>query len=144
MAGWWASANAGPLMPEEAWRRVSGLAGPGIELRRSVADLGAALRAARASVSQGGYNTALEVIRSGVPGLIVPYATPEEDEQTRRAHRLERIGAVRVLPAERLGSATLAAEVRRLLAFEPRPTSVDLDGARSTGRLLDELLSVPA
>ena len=120
------------------------MAGPGVELRRSVADLGAELRAARASVSQGGYNTALEVIRSGVPGLIVPYATPEEDEQTRRALRLERLGAVRVLPAERLGSATLAAEVRRLLAFTPRRASVDLDGARRTGRLLDELLAVPA
>ena len=50
-------------------------------------------RAPRASVSQGGYNTALEVVRSGVPALVVPYATPEEDEQTRRARRLERLGA---------------------------------------------------
>jgi predicted glycosyltransferase len=132
---------AGPLLPEDAWQRLRALAGPGIELRRSVADLGAELRTARASVSQGGYNTALEVIRCGVPGLIVPYATPEEDEQTRRAHRLERLGAVRVLPAERLGSATLAAEVRRLLSFEPRPASVDLDGARRTGCLLDGLLA---
>ena len=39
-----------------------------IELRRTVEDLGAELRGARASVSQGGYNTALEVLRSGVPG----------------------------------------------------------------------------
>ncbi|MEA2320058.1 MAG: hypothetical protein QOD44_4247 [Solirubrobacteraceae bacterium] len=132
---------AGPLMPEDAWQRLSALTGAGIELRRSVPDLGAELRAARASVSQGGYNTALEVIRSGVPGLIVPYATPEEDEQTRRAYRLERLGAVRVLPAERLGRATLAAAVRRLLAFEPRPASVDLEGARRSGRLLEELLA---
>jgi predicted glycosyltransferase len=71
----------------------------------------------------------------------VPYATREEDEQTRRARRLERLGAVRVLPAERLGAVTLAAEIRRLLAFEPRPASVDLEGARRTGRLLDELLA---
>jgi predicted glycosyltransferase len=130
---------AGPLLPEAAWRRLGALGRPGLELRRSVADLGVELGAARASVSQGGYNTALEVIRSGVPGLIVPYGTPEEDEQTRRAERLERLGAVRVLPGERLGSATLAAAVRRLLAFEPRPASVDLDGARRTGYVLDAL-----
>ena len=129
---------AGPLLPDDAWRRVRALAGPGIEVRRTVADLGAELRAARASVSQGGYNTALEVLRAGVPGLIVPYATAEEDEQTRRARRLERLGAVRVLAAERLPS--LAAELRRLLSFEPRAASVDLDGARRTARLLDELL----
>jgi predicted glycosyltransferase len=132
---------AGPLLAEDAWRRLRALAGPGVELRRSVADLGTELRSARASISQGGYNTALEVVRSGVPGLIVPYATREEDEQTRRARRLERLGAVRVLPAERLGAVTLAAEIRRLLAFEPRPASVDLEGARRTGRLLDELLA---
>jgi predicted glycosyltransferase len=130
---------AGPLLPEDAFQRLRALAGPGVELRRTVADLGTELRAARASVSQGGYNTALEVVRSGTPGLIVPYATAEEDEQTRRARRLERLGAVRVLAAERL--PTLAAEVRRLLSFEPRTTSVDLDGARRTGDLLDEILS---
>jgi predicted glycosyltransferase len=136
----------GPLLPEDAWQRLTALAGPGVELRRTVADLGAELRAARASVSQGGYNTALEVVRSGVPGLIVPYATPEEDEQTRRARRLERLGAVRVLAAEQLARASLAIEVRRLLAFRPRPASVDLDGARRTGEVLDELLagSLPA
>ena len=131
---------AGPLLPEDAWQRVCALAGPEIELRRTVADLGAELRGARASVSQGGYNTALEVVRSGVPGLIVPYATPEEDEQTRRARRLERRGAVRVLAAERLAPATLAAEVRRLLTFEPRTAGVDLEGARRTGHLLEGLL----
>jgi len=136
----------GPLLPEDAWRRLTALAGPDVELRRTVGDLGAELRAARASVSQGGYNTALEVVCSGVPGLIVPYSTPEEDEQTRRARRLERLGAVRVLAAERLARASLAVEVRRLLAFRPRPASVDLDGARRTGDVLDELLagSLPA
>ena len=131
----------GPLLPDDAWQRVSALAGPGVELRRTVADLGAELRAARASVSQGGYNTALEVVRSGVPGLIVPYATPEEDEQTRRARRLERLGAVRVLAAERLAGSTLAAEVRRLLTFEPSAAGVDLEGARRSGHLLEGLLA---
>ena len=131
----------GPLLPEDAWRRVCAQAGPEVELRRTVADLGAELRGARASVSQGGYNTALEVVRSGVPGLIVPYATAEEDEQTRRARRLERRGAVRVLAAERLAPATLAAEVRRLLTFEPRAAAVDLEGARRTGHLLEGLLA---
>ena len=120
--------------PAPARRRVAARCarwrGRRLELRRTVPDLGAELRAARASVSQGGYNTALEVVRSGVPGAAVPYATPEEDEQTRRARRLERLGAVRVLAPERLVAATLAAELRRLLAFEPRPASVDLEGAR--------------
>jgi predicted glycosyltransferase len=134
----------GPLLPDAAWERVSALAGPGIELRRTVADLGAELRGARASVSQGGYNTALEVLQAGVPGLIVPYATPEEDEQLRRARRLERLGAVRVLAPGRLGRSALARELRRLLSFEPRAAEIDLDGARRTGDVLVDLVSVPA
>ena len=43
---------AGPLLPDAAWERLRALAGPEVELRRTVADLGAELRAARASVSQ--------------------------------------------------------------------------------------------
>jgi predicted glycosyltransferase len=131
----------GPLLPEAAWERVAAAAGPGVELRRTVQDLGAELRGARASVSQAGYNTALEVVRSGVPGLLVPYATPEEDEQLRRARRLERLGAVRVLPPGELSAGTLATEVAALRDFVPRAAGMELDGARRTTRLLAALLA---
>jgi predicted glycosyltransferase len=126
----------GPLLPADAWERLTEIAGPDVELRRTVADLGAELQTARASISQGGYNTALEVVRSGVPGLIVPYATPEEDEQTRRADRLARLGAVRVLDPGRLSAETLGAAARTLLHFEPSPADIDFGGAERTAGLL--------
>jgi predicted glycosyltransferase len=126
----------GPLLPDDAWERLKSLERPGLELRRTVPDLGAELAGARASISQAGYNTALEVLRSRVPALLVPYATPEEDEQTRRARRLERLGAVRVLDDE----SGLAQELPALLAFRPRPASVDLDGAPRTAELLTAML----
>jgi predicted glycosyltransferase len=131
---------AGPLLPADAFERLGALAGPGVELRRTVQDLGAELRSARASVSQGGYNTALEVVRSGVPALLVPYETPEEDEQVRRAARLERLGAVRVLRAARLDE--LAAELPRLLRFTPARAPLALDGAARSAALLAELLEL--
>ncbi len=96
-------------------------------------DLGAELAGARASISQAGYNTTLEVVASGVPALLVPYATPEEDEQTRRARRLERLGAVQVATVERLADALPA-----LLEFTPRPATVDLGGARRTAELVSD------
>ena len=71
----------------------------------------------------------------------MPYATPEEDEQLRRARRLEALGAVRVLPPDRLARSTLAAELRRLLSFEPSPAAVDLYGARRTGEVLAGLVA---
>jgi hypothetical protein len=102
------------------------------------------LRRAAASVSQCGYNTALEVVRAGLPALVVPYATPEEDEQLRRARRLERLGALRVLDPERLDAETLAVAVESLLSFDPLPPAIDLDGARRTADLLWQMAPVVA
>jgi predicted glycosyltransferase len=71
---------------------------------------------------------------------VVPYATEQEDEQTRRARRLERLGALRVLDPVRLDPFVLAREIERLLSFTPRPAAIDADGARRTARIVWELL----
>ena len=135
-------AIAGPLMPREAYERLRARAAgvPGLELVRSVPDLAAELTAASAAVSQGGYNTTLEIVRARVPALVVPYVTPEEDEQLRRARRLERLGALRVLDPGRLDAAGLAREIARLPAFEPTRPAIDLDGGMGTCRELWELI----
>ena len=99
---------AGPLMPEDAFRNLTPV--PAGDPHRgdcprggaSVPDLGAELARASGSVSQCGYNTALEILRARVPALVVPYATPEEDEQMRRARRLERLGVLNVTDLDRL------------------------------------------
>ena len=96
-----------------------------MELLRSVPDLAAELSQARASISQCGYNTALDLVRTGVPALVVPYATPEEDEQTRRARRLEQLGVLKV-------ATHINGDIDALLEFTPRPASLDLDGAART------------
>jgi predicted glycosyltransferase len=130
----------GPFLPERAWDRLRAAAerqSP-VELVRTVPDLADELRRAAASVSQCGYNTALDLVRAGVPALVVPYATTEEDEQRRRARRLRRLGLVRVLEPERLEPATLAREILRLGEFEPQRAQIDLDGAATTCRLLRE------
>jgi predicted glycosyltransferase len=93
---------------------------------RSVPDLAEELSRAKASISQCGYNTALDLLRSHVPALVVPYATPEEDEQTRRAQRLEALGLV----------ITGEIDYERLLGFQPGEAQLDLDGAEATTELL--------
>jgi predicted glycosyltransferase len=132
---------AGPFLPDEAWTSLQDAARgvPGLALHRFLPDLGGELRGASASISQCGYNTALDLVRARVPALVVPFAEAREDEQTRRARRLERLGAVRVLEAERLDPPTLALEIHDLLRFRPRPVSLDVDGARASTALLDRL-----
>jgi predicted glycosyltransferase len=134
---------AGPFLPDEAWDALSDQTTEGVELRRFVPDLGERLRSATASVSQCGYNTALDVVRAGVPALVVPFAEGREDEQTRRAGRLAGQGAVRVLAAARLEPETLAAEMQALLEFTPRRLELDFGGAETSTRLLTELVREP-
>jgi predicted glycosyltransferase len=110
---------------------------PGVELRRFAPDLGARLASAAASVSQCGYNTTPELLRAGLPSLVVPFAERGEDEQTRRAARLERRGALRVLAPDRLEPSTLAREIRALLDFRPRQIDLDCGGAETSTALLE-------
>lgn len=121
---------AGPLMPQADYEELQRTTPKNVELIRSVPDLPAELSKARASISQCGYNTALDLLRTRVPALVVPYATPEEDEQTRRARRLEQLGVLQV-------ATHINGDLPRLLAFTPNPnTTLDLDGAANTRDLL--------
>jgi predicted glycosyltransferase len=130
---------AGPFCPPAAWETLSARRQEGLELVHSTPDLAEELREAAASVSQCGYNTALAVVRARVPALVVPYATEEEDEQRRRAERLAELGALRALAPEALTPAALAAAVAELPDFQPAATELDLDGARTSARLLSHL-----
>jgi predicted glycosyltransferase len=136
---------AGPLCDEPTWQRLvtASRSDPSIRIRRSVTDLSAQMAASRLSISQCGYNTALDIVRAGVPALVVPFADGGETEQTDRARRLEALGALRVLPADRLNALTLAGAIEETLAFEPAPLALDLDGANGTARLVRALVRGP-
>jgi predicted glycosyltransferase len=133
----------GPYFPDAPWRALRRIAAvtPGIDVRHSVADLPIELAGAVGSVSQCGYNTALDIVRSRVPALVVPFTQGGDDEQLRRAERLAGLGALRVLREERLTAATLAAELDELLDFQPARVDLDLDGAAVSARILASLVT---
>jgi len=131
----------GPFLPEQSWQALEKMAREkkGISLIKSVPDLGAELRNAAASISQCGYNTAMDIVRSRVPALVVPFSGDRQDEQTNRARRLERLGALQVLEPERLDAQTLAAKMDALLQFQPDPIQLDMNGVENTAQLLKDL-----
>ena len=137
---------AGPFLAEEGWQELRARAAgrDGLELVRSVPDLPAELRSATASVSQCGYNTALEVLCARVPALVVPYFAPDEDEQTRRAERLVELGAVRALAADQVDGRALAREVRALRHFRPPAVDLDMGGAQASAEILSRLHALRA
>ncbi len=133
---------AGPFLPEPAWQKLRVLAQdrPGLELCRFVPNLLEELRAAAGSISQCGYNTALDLLRAEVPALVVPFGEGKEDEQMKRARRLEAMGALRVLDQRCLSPETLSEEMGKLLRFNPRPVNLNLRGAERTCDILQTML----
>lgn len=126
---------AGALIDEAAWQSLQAAAAgvPRLELRRWSRDLRAELARAAVSVSQCGYNTALDLLAARVPAVVVPYETPHEDEQPRRASLLAARGLVRVVAQTALTPDALGAAIARAAESSRPPASgvaVD-DGRRS-------------
>ena len=92
------------------------------------------LSGARLSISQGGYNTVADVLRTGPRAVIVPFAAEGEAEQTMRARLLETAGVVVVLEEKALTPQSLCEAIDRALAAEkgPRDFEVDLGGAEAS------------
>jgi predicted glycosyltransferase len=136
---------AGPFLPESQWRALQELARglEGVTLLRQVPDMVAEMRQARASISQCGYNTALDILVSNVPALVVPYATVTENEQSERATRLAELGAMQQLEAGVLDPTRMAAALEALLRFTPAAVSLGLDGAAESARQLHRLHETP-
>jgi hypothetical protein len=100
---------AGPFLPHPAWRRLCRAARrqPGLAAHRYLPHLAREMAASRVSVSQCGYNTAMDILAAGTPAVVVPFSEGREDEQSTRARRLERLGVLRVLEAGELDGASL-------------------------------------
>ena len=82
---------AGPNIPDEGMQRLLRAAGPMAVVERARVDFPALLRQAFVSVSQGGYNTVMDVVVSGARPVVVPFTGNGETEQRARGVRLERV-----------------------------------------------------
>jgi predicted glycosyltransferase len=131
---------AGPHVPAEVWEWLQARTQnrSGVDLVRVVPALVPELQRATVSVSHCGYNTALEILRTGVPALVVP-ATEEGDQEIGRARRLEQLGLVRVLPRSLLDPTTLATAIRELRHFKPKVFDLDIEGATASVALMETL-----
>ena len=82
---------AGANVADADARRLALAANAGVVVEPARADFPALLSRAWISVSQAGYNTVLDVLRSGARPVIVPYAEDGETEQRARANRLREL-----------------------------------------------------
>lgn len=132
---------AGPFAPEPAWQRLLQHADAieGFEVVRFVPDLLREMARSAVSVSQCGYNTAMDIVRARVPSVVVPYGEGGEDEQRRRAQRLDSLGVLHSVEPTALDPTVLAETVITAANTTPAPVSLDLGGSAASARIVAEL-----
>ena len=121
----------GPYLPEFHQSALQAAAAPGIAIRRFSDDFRAWLGAADLSISMAGYNTCMDVLSTGVPALVWPYAG--DREQPLRAARLAEKGWLSVLQDSDLAPEILGMRIEAALKPATHPVGhVDLQGAVNT------------
>jgi predicted glycosyltransferase len=132
----------GPGVAEARFRELAAQAAAGLVVERNRPDFPALLARARVSVSQAGYNTVMDVLRSGVPAVMVPFAGRHETEQRMRTERLAKLGAIDLLDERDLSAATLAAAIDRAgERAAPPATPFEFGGACTSAALIAKYAS---
>lgn len=148
-----AACAAAAMDPSRAWRMLVGgdaarraawadCAPPNMQVEAPRPDFRSLLMGAAASVSMCGYNTALDVLQTGVPAVLIPFDDGGEVEQSLRAEALGALPGIATLPQATLDGAALGEALDHVITAERRPPKVTgMDGARVTVRIVHCLRS---
>ncbi len=145
---------AAELTPDLTWRLLIGGQDPGAAIAELMTqappnliaeparpDFRQMLNHAACSVSLAGYNTALDLLQTGVPALLIPFDDGGEVEQGLRASSLARLPGMEVVLSADLTALRLAEKVRTLVTMPRRATEgLGFDGAAETVRLTTAML----
>ncbi len=141
------AAEAARHFPQERWCIAIGPNGAALPVPENVVLVeridGLAAHMARAglSISQCGYNTAMDVLSSGVKAVLVPHDTTGQTEQKRRAELLADKGYAVSVPQSELTVAKLVAGIEWARALPSPAHRPDLSGVKTSAALLAGWLS---
>jgi len=125
--------------PEADFQACRSAAPDGVIVERARPDFAQLLANCRLSISQGGYNTVMEVLATGARAVCLPYAGGLESEQTLRCGLLAQRGVIEMVKQEEVSAAAVAQAVERALhAPEHHRAVVNMDGAQRSAALLKE------
>ncbi|HEX3500812.1 MAG TPA: glycosyltransferase [Stellaceae bacterium] len=129
---------AGPHLPAADYAALAAALPDGVTLERFRDDFPALLRRCILSISQAGYNTTLDIIRTHARAIVVPFAAAGETEQAMRSALLAERGVLHVLPEAALDGTRLANAIAGALAAPPPDAdfAIRLDGAAATAALV--------
>lgn len=110
----------GHNLPQDRFDALVADAPQGMVVERARTDFPILLTRCRLSISQGGYNTIMEVLAANARAVMVPYAGGLETEQTLRTRLLAERGLIQTIAEEDLTPELLATAIDRALEM-PRP-----------------------
>jgi len=94
------------------------------------------------SVSQGGYNTMMEIFQARARAVVVPFAASGETEQALRGRWFADRGLIELVEEEALTVNSLAAAIdRATVRPRPEPGVIALDGAQRTAALISSWIA---
>jgi predicted glycosyltransferase len=112
----------------------------GVTLLPFVADLAQLLSHAKLSISQAGYNTVADLLRTRCRAVLCPYGGIRQNEQTTRATRLSERGLATMVADADVSATAVAAAIECAMTAPPPRAAIDLDGAATTARALRTLI----
>ncbi len=128
---------AGPSLPDDVFMDLKAAAPDGVIVERARRDFVTLLKNCRLSISQGGYNTVMEILATGAKGIAVPYAGGHETEQTLRTRLLAERGAILQIPESELNIDRLIDMIERAEGLpKPKPYPLDMNGAEKAAKLV--------
>ncbi|MGO4389165.1 glycosyltransferase [Microvirga sp. 2YAF29] len=148
-----AALGAAREMPEKSWRILVGRgvaeedfqallrAAPShVTVERARPDFRALLAQAEISISQAGYNTVVDLLRTGVQSVLVPFEAGQETEQRLRAERLKALGLASIVSEDGLSPTSLVEAIREAESRQtPQSVSFNLDGAQQSVAIAESL-----
>lgn len=127
----------GPNLAVRWQDRFSSGVSDGITVEPNRPDFPTLLANCALSVSQAGYNTAVNIIQCACRSVLVPYAAHGQTEQSVRARRMQHLGLAKMVDPENLSPASLAEAIDAAMeAPPPRPGGIALNGAQTSARLV--------
>jgi predicted glycosyltransferase len=134
----------GPFIPNDRFTSliVAAEGQNNLTLRKFTSQFLTYMKKAKLSVSLGGYNTTMNILRTGVNSMILP--SNKDWEQAVRAEKLEKMGVLSILQPEDLQPQQFANKIVHAIESEQIPkisTSFDLDGVEKTRLAIRSLLA---
>lgn len=129
----------------ERWRILTGeqeatISAPSafVAVERNRPDFPGLLKGSRLSISQAGYNTAIDLLRARCPAILVPFAEGNEREQTIRGAAFAAAGLASLVDEARLTPESLDTAIGG--AKSPLPHAISCEGVVATASIVSRWL----